>query len=94
MVTSGQRSLLSSLATVLAGSGQCLLPGRNALLLGQTGQCHRIAAVASRTHVRDDVVPRPRSEPGPSNKYEFRHGGKLRRRYIRLVIQRLRRRSS
>jgi hypothetical protein len=70
-----------------------LLPGRNALLLGQTGQCHRIAAMASRTHVRDDVVPRPRPEPGPRNKYEFRHGGKLARRYVRLATRWLHRRS-
>lgn len=40
-----------------------LLPGRNALLVGDPGERHGVRAMPGRAQLRHHVVPRPRSEP-------------------------------
>jgi hypothetical protein len=36
-----------------------------------------VGAVAGRTQLPDNLVPRPCTEPRAWNQHEFRHGGKL-----------------
>jgi hypothetical protein len=52
-----------------------LLTGRHALLLRKARQRKRVSTAAGRQELWDDLIPRPRSQPGAWHQYELRHGG-------------------